>query len=381
MIIQSTKVYLEEIWTAAQIEIKDKKIVGVYPYNTKKVDVDYQDYKVYPGFIDTHCHGALGYDTNDVNEEGLKKWLKGAAEEGITALTPTTITQSEEVLTQALINVANVANGDYQGARIAGIHFEGPYLNKTFKGAQPESFIVQGTIQQFDKYYRASNGLIKIITMATENDPEFTLTKHMNQLGIAVNIGHSASSYEEALFALVNGASGFTHTYNGMSPFNHRTPNLMGASLDIRDGYSEIITDGVHVSWPAIRMLFKTKGKDHVVIITDSVQAKKVGVGHYVFGGQNIEVKENGGAYLESGNLAGSTLLYNRALQNVIVHAQVDEVSAINAATINPAKVLKLDHVKGRIRSGYDADIVVLNESYDVLATYVEGTLVYKKII
>ncbi len=378
MIIQSTRVYLEEMWTAAQIEIKDKKIIGIYPYGTKSVDEDYGNNKILPGFIDTHCHGALGFDTNDVDPEGLKKWLKGAVDEGITSLCPTTITQSEEVLTNALVNVAKVANSDYEGARIAGIHFEGPYLNKAFKGAQPESHIVQGTIKQFDDFYKASNGLIKVVTMATENDPEFTLTKHMNKLDIAVNIGHSASTYEEAQFALANGANGFTHTYNGMSKFNHRTPNLMGASLDIRDGYSEIITDGVHVSWPAIRMLFKTKGKDHVVIITDSVQAKKVGVGHYVFGGQNIEVKENGGAYLESGNLAGSTLLYNRALENVIVHAQVDEVSAINAATINPAKVLKLDHVKGRLRAGFDADIVVLNETYDVLATYVEGTLVYK---
>jgi N-acetylglucosamine-6-phosphate deacetylase len=114
-----------------------------------------------------------------------------------------------------------------------------------------------------------------------------------------------------------------------------------------------------------------------VVIVTDSVQAKKVGVGHYVFGGQNIEVKENGGAYLESGNLAGSTLLFNRALENVVVKAQVNEVAAINASTINPAKVLKLDHIKGRLRVGYDADIVVLNDDYDVQATYVEGKCAY----
>ncbi len=377
MIIQSKKVYIEEIWTQAQIEIKDKKIIGIYPYNTKKVDKDFGDHKILPGFIDTHCHGALGFDTNDVDLEGLKRWLKGACDEGITSLCPTTITQSEEVLKKALENVSLVSQSDYEGARIAGIHFEGPYLNKEFKGAQPESFIVQGTIKQFDEYYRVSNQLIKVITMATENDPEFTLTKHITSLGISVNIGHSAASYEEAQMALANGASGFTHTFNGMSPFKHRAVGLMGASMQIRDGYSEIITDGVHVSWPAINFLFKAKGKDHVVIVTDSVQAKKVGVGHYVFGGQNIEVKENGGAYLESGNLAGSTLLFNRALQNVIVHAQVDEVSAINAATINPAKVLKLEHIKGRLRSGYDADIVILNDNYDVQATFVEGTLEY----
>lgn len=377
MIIQSKRVYLEELWTEAQIEIKDKKIVSILPYGTKPVDYDYGTDKILPGFIDTHCHGALGFDTNDVDEDGLKRWLKGAADEGITSLCPTTITQSEEVLTASLKNVAKVAQSDYEGARIVGIHFEGPYLNKKFKGAQPESFIVEGTKKQFNRYYEASNKLIKIITMATENDPEFTLTKYISSLNIAINIGHSASTYEEALFALANGVSGFTHTFNGMSPFNHRAPGLMGASMIIRDGYSEIITDGVHVSFPVIKLLFEAKGKDHVVIVTDSVQAKKVGVGHYVFGGQNIEVKENGGAYLESGNLAGSTLLFNRALENVIAHAQVNEVSAINAATINPAKVLRLDHIKGRLRVGYDADIVVLNDAYDVQATYVEGKCAY----
>ena len=128
MIIQSTRVWIEEQWLAAQIEVEGQKIKGVYPYNTKIVDVDYGDNRIYPGFIDTHCHGAGGFDTNDAVEDGLKAWLKIAVQEGVTSLCPTTITQGEEVLTEALKNVAKVAAEKTEGAQIVGIHFEGPYL-------------------------------------------------------------------------------------------------------------------------------------------------------------------------------------------------------------------------------------------------------------
>ena len=150
--------------------------------------------------------------------------------------------------------------------------------------------------------------------------------------------------------------------------------------MQIRDGYAEIITDGIHVSWPVVNLLFRAKGKDHVVMITDALQAKGVGEGRYVFGGQEIDIKSNGGAYLANSNsLAGSTLRFNQSLKNVIERAGVEEVSAINACTINPAKVLHMDDVKGRLRSGYDADIVVLDRDYEVLETYVLGQSVYCK--
>ena len=220
--------------------------------------------------------------------------------------------------------------------------------------------------------------LFRSVTMAVENDKNYAFIKEVKQMGVSINIGHSAASYAESLFALANGASGFTHTFNGMSPFNHREPNLAGAAMQIRDGYAEIITDGIHVSWPVVNLLFRAKGKDHVVMITDAVQAKGVGEGRYVFGGQAIDIKANGGAYLaNTDKLAGSTLSFNMSLKHVIELAGVDDVSAINACTINPAKVLHMDHLKGRLRSGFDADIVVLDRAYHVVETYVLGKSVY----
>ena len=173
MLIQSKKVWIADQFIPAAIEMNDGKITGVFPYGTKEADVDYGDKRIVPGFIDIHCHGAFGFDTNDANEEGLRAWTKGIVTEGTTALLATTITQSEEVLTNAVANVAKVMEEGYEGAEILGIHFEGPYLDMVYKGAQPEQHIVKGTIEQFERYQKAAKGNIKYITKATETDDDF----------------------------------------------------------------------------------------------------------------------------------------------------------------------------------------------------------------
>ena len=156
MIIQSKQVWVSSTFIEAQLEIEDAKITGIYPYGTKPVDKDYGEDRILPGMIDIHCHGGLGFDTNDANHEGLRTWAAGLPKEGITGFLPTTVTQSEEVLTKALINVTEVVDEGYEGAEILGIHFEGPYLNAKNKGAQPEQFIVTPNVEQFKKYQEAA---------------------------------------------------------------------------------------------------------------------------------------------------------------------------------------------------------------------------------
>ena len=165
MIIQSKKVWLADQFFAAAIEMEDGKIVNVLPYGSKPADVDYGDKRIVPGFLDIHCHGAYTFDTNDAHEEGLRNWTKGIVDEGVTAFLATTITQSEEVLTKAVANVAKVMEEGYEGAEILGIHFEGPYLDMKYKGAQPEQHIVKGTVEQFERYQTAAKGNIKYITI------------------------------------------------------------------------------------------------------------------------------------------------------------------------------------------------------------------------
>lgn len=375
MIIQSKKVWIADQFTPAQLELEDGIIKEIYPYNEKEVTKDYGDLKILPGFIDIHCHGAYGFDTNDADPEGLRKWTKGIVDEGVTSFLATTLTQSEEVLTNAVSNVAKVVEEGYEGAEILGIHFEGPYLNKAHKGAQPEEYCVKPDIEQFKRYQKAAHGLIKYITMAVENDEDYALTKYCSQNNVVVSIGHSNATYEQAVQAYAHGARSMTHVYNAMTPFTHRANGLVGGALRIRNMYGEIICDGNHSTLAALNNFFTSKGPDYSIMITDSLMCKGFPVGtKFDFGGQEVVIYPDGSAHLvEAGNLAGSTLNVNKGLKILIEDALVPVNYAINACTSNPARCLHVDDRKGTIGVGYDADLVVLDRDYEVVQTYCKG--------
>ena len=375
MIIQSKKVWIADQFTPAQLELEDGIIKEIYPYNEKEVTKDYGDLRILPGFIDIHCHGAYGFDTNDADPEGLRKWTKGIVDEGVTSFLATTLTQSEEVLTNAVSNVAKVVEEGYEGAEILGIHFEGPYLNKAHKGAQPEEYCVKPDIEQFKRYQKAAHGLIKYITMAVENDEDYALTKYCSQNNVVVSIGHSNATYEQAVQAYGHGARSMTHVYNAMTPFTHRANGLVGGALRIRNMYGEIICDGNHSTLAALNNFFTSKGPDYSIMITDSLMCKGFPVGtKFDFGGQEVVIYPDGSAHLvEAGNLAGSTLNVNKGLKILIEDALVPVNYAINACTSNPARCLHVDDRKGTIGVGYDADLVILDRDYEVVQTYCKG--------
>lgn len=375
MIIQSKKVWIADQFTPSQLELEDGIIKEIYPYNEKEVTKDYGDLRILPGFIDIHCHGAYGFDTNDANPEGLRKWAKGIVDEGVTSFLATTLTQSEEVLTNAVSNVAKVVEEGYEGAEILGIHFEGPYLNKAHKGAQPEEYCVKPNIEQFKRYQKAAHGLIKYITMAVENDEDYALTKYCSQNNVVVSIGHSNATYEQAVQAYAHGARSMTHVYNAMTPFTHRANGLVGGALRIRNMYGEMICDGNHSTLAALNNFFTSKGPDYSIMITDSLMCKGFPVGtKFDFGGQEVVIYPDGSAHLvEAGNLAGSTLNVNKGLKILIEDALVPVNYAINACTSNPARCLHVDDRKGTIGVGYDADLVVLDRDYEVVQTYCKG--------
>ena len=320
MLIQSKKVWIADQFTAAAIEIKDGKITDILPYGSRPADVDYGDLRVVPGFLDIHCHGAFGFDTNDANEEGLRNWTKN-------------------------------------------------------KGAQPEQYIVKPTIQQFKHYQEAAKGNIRYITMATETDDDFALTRYLTENGVVVSIGHSAATYEQAVMAYAHGARSMTHVYNGMTPFKHRENGLVGAAYRIRTMYGEIICDGNHSTPAALNNYFMSKGPDYSIMVSDALMAKGSPAGSkYIFGGNEIIIYEDGSAHLTStGGLAGSTLRLNEGLRILVEEAMVPFNYAINACTINPARCLGLDDRKGMIGVGYDADLVVLEPDYKVHQTWCRG--------
>ena len=375
MILQSKRVWVLNEWMDAQVEISDGKIAAVHPYGTYAADRDYGERRIVPGFIDVHTHGAYGFDTNDADPEGLRRWAKSIVSEGITGFLPTTITQSEEVLTKALKNVANVVREGYEGARILGIHFEGPYLDQKFKGAQPEQYCVSPDLDQFKRYLEASEGLIRIVTMACEHDEGYRLTRFLCEKGIVPSLGHSSATFDQAVMAFANGARSVTHVYNGMAPYHHREPGIVGASFRFRNVFGEIICDGNHSTWAALNTFFTNKGPDYGVMITDSLQVKGLPAGtRTLFGGNLIELYEDGSAHLVgAGNLAGSTLKVNQGLRNLVEMAGLPWQTAINSCTINPARLIGMEASKGSVTAGKDADIVVLGDDYSVEDVYVCG--------
>ena len=375
MIIQSKRIWIAGQFIAAQLEIQEGKILRVLPYDSRQADEDCGNDRIVPGFIDIHTHGAYNFDTNDGEPEGLREWMRRIPEEGVTSILPTTVTQMPDVLEKAVANVAAVAREGYEGAEMLGIHFEGPYLDMEYKGAQPPEAIAKATVEQFKRYQEAAEGMIKYITLAPEHDADFALTRYCSQNGVVVSMGHSSATYEQALLGIANGATSMTHVYNGMTPYHHRKPGLVGPALRVRDIYGEVICDGCHSHLAALNNFFTAKGRDYSIMISDSLRAKHCPPGGaYQLGGHDIEIGEDGLARLKgTETIAGSTLFLNRGLKILVEDAMVPFDTALNSCTINPARCLGVDDRKGRIAAGLDADLVRLADDYGVLQTWCRG--------
>ena len=335
---------------------------------------------VLPGFIDEHIHGAGGSDAMDGTVEDLAIIAKTVAEEGTTGFLATTMTQSKENIMNAMKAVKEYREKDSnEGARVLGVHLEGPFIAAKHKGAQPLEYIAIPDVKTFEEYNTASGNAIKIVTLAPEVENAKELVSYLTEKGIVSSIGHSDAGYAKVDEAIINGATNVTHTYNAQTALHHREIGIVGSAL-LRDELNcELIADTIHVSVPALKLMVKNKPNDKLTLITDAMRAKGLADGESELGGQVVIVK-NGEARLQDGTLAGSVLRINRAIENMVKKVGVPFTQAVDYATINPARTLKIDGEVGSIKVGKCADFAVIDaESYDVLYTIRGGKVIYQK--
>ncbi len=332
---------------------------------------------VLPGFIDEHIHGAGGSDGMDGTVKDLSIIAETVAKEGTTSFLATTMTQSPENITNAMTAVKQYREkAPETGARIVGIHLEGPFINANYKGAQPLEYVAKPDVAVFDKYNQASGNCIKIVSLAPEEAGAEELISHLASQGIVASVGHTGAKSGDIRNAVKAGAKNITHTYNAQTALHHREIGVVGSALLYDDLATELIADTIHVSIPAMQLLAKCKPADKLILITDAMRAKGLADGVSELGGQTVIVK-NGEARLEDGTLAGSVLKMNNAVKNLVEKVGVAFLKAVDCATINPAKALGLDKEIGSIRKGKKADFVVLNGDYEVLYTIRDGKIIY----
>lgn len=373
MIIQSTRVWVEERFQALQIEMQQAKIIRILPYGTKEVDVDYQDKRIIPGMIDIHNHGYNGNDCNRATKQWLQEWVEAMPQDGVTATLATTSSAPTEVMLQGMSEIANFMEESHRGTQILGIYSEGPLISVEFRGAQSEENRVTPSVEAYHQFQNACKGKMIYCGIAPEMDQDLAMIQECVKNGVKVALCHTGATFEQCKAARDAGAISFTHTFNGMRGLHHREPGVVGAALRFDDMYAELIGDGVHVNIDVAHILGMAKGKDKLVLITDAVQIKGLTPGVYDMPGRNVTIGEDGVGRLPNGTLAGSSNRMNVMLGKLINQAELPEVIVINAATCNPAKLCGFGHVKGYITENYDADLAVLNDDYSVAQTYIAG--------
>ncbi|UPO89494.1 N-acetylglucosamine-6-phosphate deacetylase [Niallia sp. Man26] len=335
--------------------------------------------KLIPGMIDIHIHGAKNADAMDGSHDGLKTIAEILPYEGTTSFLATTMTQGQEEIESALTCISAFIETDNKPgqAEILGVHLEGPFINEKRAGAQPLDAIKTADIELFQRWNQLAGNQIRLVTLAPEKENGLKLAAYLKENGIVASMGHTDAVYEEVVEAVQAGMNHVTHLYNGMRGFHHRDPGTAGAVLLHDELTAEMIVDGVHIHPEIVKLTYKQKGKDKIILITDSMRAKWLEDGVSSLGGQKVIVKD-GKALLENGALAGSTLKMNDALTNMMAFTGCSLEDVITMGAYNPAKQIGVLDRKGSIKTGKDADLVVLDDNNKVILTICRGIIAAK---
>lgn len=348
----------------------------VIPSDAEIIDVSGK--MITPGFVDLLVHGGVGSGFSDGEYYHFDKISQYFMRHGTTTMLASLYAKPEKELLKTIENLANYIIM-HPESNIYGIHMEGPYLNKAFKGAMNENYLWTPTVESWRKMWEASQGLIKIMTIAPELPGAIEVMRAAAQEGVVLSIGHSMATYSEIEVAIDNGAAHVTHMFNAMKQLHHRQPSVALGAL-LRDELKiELIADTYHVHPAVMEFLLKVKKASGIILITDSIKPGGMHEGEETeFADQKVKV-QGGKAVLEDGTIAGSSLTLNKAIKNMIEFANAKITESVRMASLNGAKVLNIENRKGILAAGKDADLVVMDSDFNVEMTIMRGKIVYKK--
>jgi N-acetylglucosamine-6-phosphate deacetylase len=370
-----------EIKRNSSLVIEDGRIANIFDgkslnENIYDLVIDVKGHFLSPGFIDIHNHGGLGHDFMEGTYKALDSIADFHLKNGVTSLLATIMTEDINTIRKAINGaknyIENAGNSSKLKSQVLGIYLEGPYFALEKKGGQPEKHIKKPDLEEIKELIKYADNHIKIVSLAPELKGADDIIRYLRKEGILVSAGHTNATLEEAKNAIELGVTQATHLYNGMRAFNHREPGVIGAVLTDDRVICEIICDGIHNHFLSLDLAVKLKGMDKVILISDSMMAAGMKDGKYLLGGQDVFMKD-GEARLVDGALAGSTHSLNKAVYNMIKNGIVPLEDAVKMASLNPAKAIGLDDVKGSIEIGKDADLIIFDENVNIIGVMVKG--------
>ena len=368
MKLTNARVFLDGRFVTGGIEFS-RAIEAVGPEVTGGTDLD--GCYVIPGLIDIHTHGAMNEDASDGKPEGLVKMSRYYAAGGVTAWCPTTMTLKEPELTRAMEAINGFVR-PADGAKVAGVHLEGPFLSLKKCGAQNPDNLHAPDAALFHRLNEASGHRVRLVTVAPEEPGALPFIREVSQT-CTVSLGHTTADYDTAMAAYEAGASHATHLFNAMPPLNHREPGVVAAALDA-GATVELITDGFHIHPAVIRLVHRLFG-EKLVLISDSLRCAGMPDGDYELGGLPITLTKGVARLRGSSTLAGSSIHLMDGLRRAVSFGMPLE-AAVYAATAAPAKAIRRDHEIGALAPGKAADLVVLDKDLHLKAVYIDGTAV-----
>ncbi len=344
----------------AEMYFEDGVIEDIRALSDGELSSEEKESYIIPGLIDMHMHGACGIEVCDTDEEGLLKIAEFEQKCGVTSFCPTTMTLPKECLTKIVKTIKSAADKE---KAIKGIYLEGPFLSKEKCGAQKKEYLLNPDIDLLESLNNLAEGLIKKVAIAPETEGAVDFIEKYSDR-FSFSMAHTVAGYDLAVKAIKAGVKGVTHLYNGMSPYNHRDPGVVGAVFDSEEVRAELIADGIHLHPAVVRNAFRVLGPGRIALISDSCPAAGYDLSECFLGGQKVYIKGRR-AELADGTLAGSasTLFdcFNMALLMGIPLEQV-----IISSTETPAKMLGIFDTVGSLEPGKQADFIVLNKAAEV---------------